>query len=212
MVNRNGKRFTNEASSYNALGGAFHQFDAGHFEYANLPCWLVFDHTYKQRYRVASVPPGDAVPDWMVSAPTIDELARRLGVAPEGLVATVARFNDLRPRGYDPDFGRGESSYDTWNGDRSQPGRPGHPRPAGHSPLLRRRAPQRRARHQGRAPHRRRCAGAGRPGEVIPGLYAAGNAMAGVTGMVYGGAGGTLGPAMVFGMLAGRAAATDSSA
>ena len=41
-------------------------------------------------------------------------------------------------------------------------------------------------------------------GDVIPGLYAAGNAMSSPLGMTYGGAGGTLGPAMVFGFLAGR--------
>jgi predicted oxidoreductase len=44
-------------------------------------------------------------------------------------------------------------------------------------------------------------------GATIPGLFAAGNVMAGPTGMVYGGAGGTLGPAMIFGYRAGRAAA-----
>jgi predicted oxidoreductase len=42
-------------------------------------------------------------------------------------------------------------------------------------------------------------------GDPIPGLYAVGNAMAGVTGKAYGGAGGTLGPAMVFGYRAGLA-------
>ena len=41
-------------------------------------------------------------------------------------------------------------------------------------------------------------------GEIIQGLYAAGNAMASAMGMAYGGAGGTLGPCMVFGYLAGR--------
>ena len=44
-------------------------------------------------------------------------------------------------------------------------------------------------------------------GAPIEGLYAVGNAMAGGTGMVYGGAGGTLGPALVFGYRAGCHAA-----
>jgi predicted oxidoreductase len=41
-------------------------------------------------------------------------------------------------------------------------------------------------------------------GNPIPGLYAAGNAMAAVLGEAYGGAGGTLGPGLTFGYLAGK--------
>jgi hypothetical protein len=40
-------------------------------------------------------------------------------------------------------------------------------------------------------------------------LYAAGNVMASAMGMTYGGAGGTLGPGMVFGFAAGRHAAAQ---
>ncbi len=47
-------------------------------------------------------------------------------------------------------------------------------------------------------------------GAPIPGLYAAGNVMAGVTGAGYPGAGATIGAAMTFGYLAGRHAAQRS--
>lgn len=43
----------------------------------------------------------------------------------------------------------------------------------------------------------------------IPGLFAAGNVAAAPTAMAYGGAGGTLGPILVFGRLAGLAAAQE---
>ncbi|MEU1980778.1 FAD-binding protein [Nocardia sp. NPDC019395] len=48
-------------------------------------------------------------------------------------------------------------------------------------------------------------------GHSIEGLYAAGNVMAGVTGMFYDGAGGTLSPALTFGYIAGSHAAASSA-
>ncbi len=50
MVNRTGRRFANEAVSYNSIVGAFHQEDVTAFRYANLPAWLIFDHTYLTTY------------------------------------------------------------------------------------------------------------------------------------------------------------------
>jgi hypothetical protein len=208
LINREGRRFTNEAANYNALGGAFHQFDATSFRYANLPCWLVFDAAHLRRYGFLSVPPGESTPDWFTSADTVDDLGAALGLPDGALAATVARFNAHATDGTDPDFGRGVSAYDGWNGDLDHYPGPG----ATLGPLL---EPPFHAVevHSG-------CLGTkGGPrttvdgevrhvsGALIPGLYAAGNAMAGTTGMVYGGAGGTLGPAMVFGYRAGRHAA-----
>ena len=51
----------------------------------------------------------------------------------------------------------------------------------------------------------------GHDGAVIAGLYAAGNVMAGPTGGIYAGAGGTLGPALTYGWLTGRAAAAANN-
>ncbi len=46
-------------------------------------------------------------------------------------------------------------------------------------------------------------------GKPIPGLYAAGNVTAGVSGPAYWGGGGTIGPAMLFGYICGINAAKE---
>ena len=48
------------------------------------------------------------------------------------------------------------------------------------------------------------------PINIIEGLYTVGNAMSGSTGSVYAGAGGTLGPALTYGYLAGCHAAGNN--
>lgn len=211
MVNSRGVRFTNEAANYNALGGAFHQLDPTCFDYVNQPCWLVFDHEYVRSYGGFGVPPGGPAADWIVRAPSLAELAKRVGIDSEGLTETVQRWNRLVSSGRDADFGRGESAYDGWCGDRAAyPGRaatlgpldaaPYYAVPIVASALGTKGGP--RTTVDGEVLDVR--------GAAIPGLFAAGNVMAGPTGMVYGGAGGTLGPALVFGYRAGRRAAVAS--
>ena len=106
---------------------------------------------------------------------------------------------------HDPDFGRGASAFDRWWGDPYLKGKPEATLGALdrgpyyaveiHSGCLGTKGgPQ--VDRDGRV--------LGVDGAPITGLYAAGNAMGSVFGMTYGGAGGTLGPAMVFGYLAGR--------
>ncbi|KUP97246.1 FAD-dependent oxidoreductase [Thermobifida cellulosilytica] len=206
MVNRKGRRFTNEAANYNAFGGAFHVEDVTSFDYANLPSWLIFDQGYLRAYgTIGPHPAGEEPPAWLKGYPTLEALAEDVGLPADELVATVRRWNENVANGHDPDFGRGESAHDRWWGDPAYKrdvrgtlgpiddppyyaikvvsgglGTKGGPRTDEHARVL------------------------DLDGRVIEGLYAAGNVMASPFGMTYGGAGGTLGPAMVFGYLAGR--------
>jgi succinate dehydrogenase/fumarate reductase flavoprotein subunit len=207
MVNRKGVRFTNEAANYNALGAAFHQMDVSRFDYANQPCWVIFDAGFVELYGGFGQPPGGPAAPWITRSDTLEDLGESLGLPAGALKTTVARWNAQAAEGRDADFGRGDSAYDGWSGDqRFYPG----PR-ATLGPIER--GPFHAVEILGS------CLGTnGGPrttvdGEVldtddsvIPGLFAAGNAMASATGMVYGGAGGTLGPALVFGYRAGRRA------
>ncbi len=207
MVNTAGRRFTNEAVNYNALGSALHELHPVSLDYANQPCWLVFDDEFVRRYGGFGSGPG-SIPDWIARADSLAGLADVVGLPSEALASTVARWNDLVAEGRDLDFGRGESAYDWWCGDRAvPPGRDSTLGPIEHGPFYAVEVISSCLGTKGGP----RTTVAGQvvdvDGDPIPGLYAAGNAMAGPTGMVYGGAGGTLGPAVVFGRLAGRAAA-----
>jgi predicted oxidoreductase len=133
----------------------------------------------------------------------VAELADRVGIDSDGLAATLAAWNENVAAGGDPDFSRGISAYDGYWGDPSQP-----------TFAARTLGPIDRAPFYA-VPIDVGCTGTkGGPrtdadgqvldvdGDPIAGLYAAGNAMAGPTGMAYGGAGGTIGPALVWGHLA----------
>ncbi|ABD26020.1 fumarate reductase/succinate dehydrogenase flavoprotein-like protein [Novosphingobium aromaticivorans DSM 12444] len=206
LVNRAGKRFVNEAANYNALGKSLHAFDAGTHTYANLPYWLIIDQRYKDKYHTFNSPPGGPTPSFMMKADTLEELAEVAGIDPQGLVATVARFNDMVRKGHDDDFNRGDNSYDNfymWGDTDFDPPY----RTLGvidQGPFY---AVKMEAGALGTAGGPRTNADAqvvDWNGNPIPGLYAAGNAMAAVLGEIYGGAGGTLGPGLTFGYVAGR--------
>ena len=210
MVNRAGRRFTNEAANYNAFGGAFHQEDVSTFGYANLPCWLIFDHEYLRRYGSLTRGPSEQVPPWLHGYDSLEALAEDLGIHAETLVETVGRWNSAVLEGHDPEFGRGESAHDRWWGDPAYKGdRRGTLGPLDTAPYYAIEIKPGALGTKGGP----LTDGHGRvidlDGDVLPGLYAAGNVMASPFGMTYGGAGGTLGPAMAFGYQAGLHAATQ---
>lgn len=213
IVNRQGRRFMNEAANYNAAGAAFQEQDTASSSYRNLPCWLIFDDVFRRRHGFggglsAVDGKGLSADGWIETGATLGDLARKLGIDADGLHDTVARFNGYAREGHDPDFRRGESAHDRWWGD---PRYKGSKRATlgeiGEGPYH---AVELKSGSLGTKGGPRTDAVArvkNVDGEVIEGLYAAGNAMASVFGMTYGGAGGTLGPAIVFGFLAGQHAA-----
>jgi 3-oxosteroid 1-dehydrogenase len=211
MVNRSGRRFTNEAANYNAFGAAFHEQDTTLGVYKNLPCWMIFNQAWFKAYGLAGglADPSqspDEPPAWATRADTLAGLAERLGIPADALEETVERFNANARELRDPDFHRGESVFDKWWGDPTR-------RDGTAAPTL---GPIEGGPYYAVEVHSGALGTKGGPqtdtrarvldvdGNVIEGLYAAGNAMASPMGMTYGGAGGTLGPAMVFGYLAGR--------
>lgn len=209
IVNRDGVRFCNEAGNYNALGGAFHQFDPARFDYPNQPCWLVFDQAHWDQYDVCGFTAQTAPAGWVVSAPTVAELAAELEIDASTLTATVDRFNQFVANGTDPDFARGTSAYDGFNGDQRLEGPFQTLGEVASGPFHAIKLESGALGTNGGPKTDTTCRVLRNAGGVIGGLYAAGNAMAAPTGMVYGGAGGTLGPALTFGWIAGEAAAAE---
>jgi succinate dehydrogenase/fumarate reductase flavoprotein subunit len=206
IVNREGKRFVNEAQNYNDLMKPFFTVDPVRCERPNLPAWLVLDKRYLDKYALLTYVPGMPVPEWLERAETLDGLAAKIGVDAKGLAETAHRFNRFARAGVDADFGRGGSLYDHFYGDPDNRPNPNlgtidqgpfyamevHPGAIG-------------TKGGARVDARARVLGA--DGAAIAGLYAAGNVMAGVTGPGYPGAGATIGTAMTFGYIAGKDAA-----
>ena len=210
IINSRGVRFCNEAVNYSAIAGAFHAFDPASYSYANMPAWLVFDAAYRQKNPVATAMPGAPDPAWMVRAPDLAALALALGVPEAALAQTISRFNSGASAGVDPDFGRGTTEYDRFYGDRSKPGALATLGPLTAGPYYAVPLHMGVLGTNGGALTDAQGRVMGHDGAVIPGLYAAGNVMAGATGGIYAGAGGTLGPALTYGWLAGRTAAASN--
>jgi 3-oxosteroid 1-dehydrogenase len=212
LVNKHGRRFANEGVAYQDLPKVFDTFDPVAIDYPNeAPVWIVFDQRVKDTMVILpTVLPGQPAPDWIVRAGTVRELAAAIDVDPEALDGTVARYNEEAARGTDPDFGRGTAWFEGFmtGGPRADRCVVPLESPPYYAVQL----------HNGALGT---CGGPlidrdGRvrtwDGGVIPGLYAAGNAAANVFGPAYPGGGATIGPALTFGALAGRHAASREPA
>jgi Succinate dehydrogenase/fumarate reductase, flavoprotein subunit len=220
IVNGAGKRYINEPTPYSDFG--FAMIEGQRTGVSHIPSWLIMDDWCWRRYVVfghlplpkipfSPAPTGRKLPAFwresgsVVMADTIPELAKKIGVPADALVATVERFNRMAAAGVDEDFHRGESAYDQTHADITLP----------HPNLVPLRKPPYYAfklilsdlgTNGGIATDEH--ARALRPdGSVIKGLFATGNVSSAVMGRSYAGAGATISPAMTFGYIAATYAA-----
>jgi 3-oxosteroid 1-dehydrogenase len=204
IVSREGERFANEAQSYNELVRAM--FDAHRSGLSTLPSYMIFDQTYRDKYPLADMMPGITPKDHLESgflkrADTIASLATLAGIDPDGLQATIDRFNIMAKHGVDEDFHRGEFAFDQFSGDNLV-----EPNnclaPIVKPPFYCMEITAGDLGTKGGLLTNENAQVLREDSSVIEGLYAAGNCSASVMGNFYPGAGGTIGPAMTFGYIA----------
>lgn len=202
VVNSRGERFHNEAADYDTTWRSYHTWENwGDLGYRNVPAFLLFDQKVRERGTIAGAASDAPLPDFVQSAPSLSELAEKLGIDSEGLTRTVSRFNVYARELRDPDYHRGESSYDRYGQDDKGVTLA----PLEHAPFYGAEIAPADLGTCGGARVDARARVLDPFGEVIPGLFASGNnAGIGSPGTSYGGGGGTIGPAMVFAYIAGR--------
>lgn len=196
-VDSQGRRFVNEASSY-------HHFVEGMLAARAVPAYLVCEQAFVRRYGLGAIAPQttDLQPwvarRYLMVAPTLAKLARQLQIPVGALEACIARYNEGARAGVDPDFGKGSSVFDRFNGDPNHPPNPCLA-PIENGPFCAMAVwPGDAASSAGLVTDIQGCVLDERGGRVA-GLYACGNDAASVMQGYYPGPGATLGPALVEG-------------
>lgn len=208
-VNRNGVRFVDEACGYDDFGKAM---VADHLKTgANMPCWLVFDASFRAKFTAGGFMPTVAMPDrkippdwwdhYIFKADSVEALAAKIKVPVDTLERTVANINVYARKGEDPQFGRGGNAYDRFFGDPFNQPNPSLG-PIEVAPFYAVAINNGDLGSKGGLKADARARVLDTKGEPIGNLYAAGNNSGSPFGNCYPGAGGTIGPAMTFGFIA----------
>ena len=237
LVNKYGKRVVNEKRDYNDRTQSHFHYDAAHEEYTNHLQFMLFDERSIDAFGGAfPFPANKGEQPHLIEGASWDDLFAKVDAqlakwasSTGGLrladsfgttaKTTIEAFNGYARAGVDPEFNRGKYLYDRewhllFSGRRAGTKFPPNPYPnpvmhpfadtgpyycilLGPGTLDTSGGPQIDA-------QARVLAADGTP---IPGLYGAGNCIAAPTGQAYLGAGGTIGPAVTFGYIAGKNAA-----
>ena len=208
VVDQKGHRFVNESAPYEDFVMAMRE-DA-----SRSPCWLVTDSFHRKNYSLGPLLPGSHFPDWTVKkgligefvlvADSMEELAEKIKVPKENLLETQKVFNRFAKEGKDPMFQRGLSEYDRYYADKRVTPNPCL-RALLEGPFYAAKLYPGDFGSKGGFVVDENAQVLNERNEPIEGLYAAGNAAANPLGNTYPGAGGTLGPGLTFGYIAGEA-------
>jgi succinate dehydrogenase/fumarate reductase flavoprotein subunit len=213
-VDREGRRFVNEATTYQRFAEAMY---AAHARAPAIPCHFICDDRFIVSYGLGMVRPRRLnlrralAEGYVVRADTLAGLARALAIDPAALEETVARYNGFAAGGIDPAFGKGGDAYQRNLGDPAHGGPNPCIGPIETPPFYAIEVwPGDIGASCGLVTNA--CAQVLRAdGTPIEGLYACGNDMDSLMAGIYPAPGITLGPAMTFAYVAARHAAAARS-
>jgi len=199
-----GRRITNESALYQEVGRDLAAADGA--------AWLLIDDRFVESYGASAFPDASLPAPWWTTAQDLAGIAEATGMDPDVLGQAIASFNAEAARGADTAFGRGAAALDRAWGDASIEGPRACLAPLGAGRLHATRIYAGCSGTTG-GPAIDTASRVLRPdGEVIEGLYAAGNAVANPFGGTAPASGGTLGPGMATGFRAGQSAAARHTA
>ncbi len=208
-VTRQGRRFTNEALSYHDFVQDLVRACKGAPE---VSCWLICDHPHLREYGLGCVAPfplpiGKHLRSgYLRRGRSLEELAGKIGVPYAALQEEVDTFNRDAATGVDTKFAKGSTAYNRYQGDSLVQPNPCMA-PIRKGPFYAIRLAVGEIGTFAGLSTDASCQVLTRDGRPVRGLYAVGNDAASIMGGNYPGAGITLGPALTFGYVAGRALA-----
>jgi 3-oxosteroid 1-dehydrogenase len=126
VVNRQGKRVANESMNYQKYVQECFKAQQRGIPVDEL--WHVFDGRFRAKYLVGPLMTSKMLPDkrlpkhffdasFLTIANSVEELAAKVGIDPQGLASSIANMNDYARSGDDLEFKRGSFAYDRYYGD-----------------------------------------------------------------------------------------------
>ena len=203
LVDKYGKRWTNEKIKGHTVYLETTLFDSQKLDYPRIPSYWVFDKKRMTsaklagagagiqgamgRYQWSSGNKDELERGWIIEAPTIEALAEQLGMEPSVLAKTVATYNGYCEEGVDPEFDRDPKDL----------------LPIGEGPFYAIQVWPGGPNTQGGARHDTQCRILDMNNNPIPGLYGSGE-FGSLFGLLYPSAGGNLSECFAMGRVVGR--------